>query len=155
MELTCDPAYRPWSTRYQVVLTVTSSIEFIPSTRFVASPLFRFVNGSLVSSPSTMKPLDVPGKPLTWKLPNPLGPPTKSLPEPAVFISAPAATCAGDRLSPPGFGRLSIAATLKGVVVLGLRVFSSGGAADTLTDAVRPAMGSLSVTVSARPRCPG
>ena len=124
----------------------------MPSTRFVAKPLFRFVNGSLVSSPSTMKPLEVPGRPLTWKLPNPLGPPTKSLPEPAVFISAPAASCAGNVISPPGFGRLSIAATLKVVVVLGLRVLSIGGSADTLTDAVTPAIGSVSVTVSTRPK---
>ena len=36
------------------VLTVTSEIEFRPSTRFVERPLFRLVSGSLVSRPSTM-----------------------------------------------------------------------------------------------------
>ena len=50
-------------------------------------------------------------------------------------------------MSPPGFGRLSMALALNVVVVLGLRVLRMGGSADTLTEAVRPAIGKVSVTV--------
>jgi hypothetical protein len=66
-------------------------------------------------------------------------------------MSTPAASCAGNVRSPPGFGKRSSAAALNVVVVLGLRVLSTGGSAETLTDDVRPAIGSVSRTVSTRP----
>ena len=57
-------------------MTVTSDIEFNPRTRFVESPLFRFVSGSFVSRPSTMYPFEKAGSPLNSTLPYPFVPPT-------------------------------------------------------------------------------
>lgn len=51
------------------MLTVTSEIEFQPSTKLVESPLFRLVSGSSVSSPSTMWPFENAGRPLNPTLP--------------------------------------------------------------------------------------
>jgi hypothetical protein len=79
----------------QSVDAVTSEIEFSPKTRLVESPLLRSVRGSLVSSPSTMYPLESAGSPLNSTLPYPFVPPTKSLPLPAVLMRAPEANCKG------------------------------------------------------------
>ena len=102
------------------MLTVTSEIEFSPKTRLVESPLLRLVRGSLVSSPSTMYPLESAGSPLNSTLPYPFVPPTKSLPLPAVLMRAPEANCKGYVKSPPGLGRSSSAVASRVVDVFAL-----------------------------------